>query len=112
MSSPNQCKFQSLFQSLTVCNWVWYFLVRCDVFFVGISKFMGIFWWLHFVSQRLESVYHFLVSKLVLLVEFYEIGCCMACVSSIALTELNDGMLAVSTQCGWCHQWSPIQYVY
>ena len=43
------------------------------------------------------------VSKLVLFVEFHEDGCCKACVSSIALTELNDGMLAVSAQSGCCH---------
>ena len=44
-----------------------------------------------------------LVSKLVLLVEFHEVGCCIECVSLIALTVLNDGMLAVSAQCGCCH---------
>ena len=44
-----------------------------------------------------------LVSKLVLVVESDEVGCCMAYVSSIALTVLNDGMLAVSAQCGCCH---------
>ena len=43
------------------------------------------------------------VSKLVLLVEFHEVGCCMVCVSVIALTVLNDGMLAVSALCGCCY---------
>ena len=41
-----------------------------------------------------------LVSKLVLLVEFHEVGCCMACVSSVALTVMDDGMLAVSAGVG------------
>ena len=47
-----------------------------------------------------------LVSKLVLLVEFQEMGCCMVCVGLIALTELDDGMLEVSAQCGSCHQFN------
>ena len=46
-----------------------------------------------------------LVCKLVLLVEFHEVGCCMACVSLIALTVVDDGMLALSAQCGCCHYW-------
>ena len=45
-----------------------------------------------------------IVSKLVLLMEFHEVVCCMACVSSIAWIGLVDGMPAVSAQC-WCgHQ--------
>ena len=38
--------------------------------------------------------------------EFHEVGCSMACVSLIALSELNDGMFAVSAQCGCCHQFN------
>ena len=44
-----------------------------------------------------------LVSKLVLFLEFHEVGCCMACMWIIALTVLIDGMLAVSAQYGCCH---------
>ena len=37
-----------------------------------------------------------IVSKLVLLQEFHKVECCMACVNTITLTVLNDGMFAVS----------------
>ena len=39
---------------------------------------MGVLWWLHFESQRLESAYHYwLVSWLVLLLEFHVEGSCV-----------------------------------
>ena len=39
---------------------------------------MGILWWLHFESQGLESAYHYwLVSWLVLLLDFHVEGCCV-----------------------------------
>ena len=102
MSSLNQCKFQSLFQVLTVCNWVWYILVRWVVILVGVENFWE-FLVASFCEPEIGICISLLVHKLVLLVEFHEVGCCMACVSLIALTELDDGMLAVSAQCGHCH---------
>ena len=44
-----------------------------------------------------------IVIKLVLLLEFHEVRYCMACVNIMALTVLDDVMLAVSAQCGCCH---------
>ena len=44
-----------------------------------------------------------IASKLVLLLEFHEGGCCIACVCIIALPVQNDGMLAVCEQCGCVH---------
>ena len=52
------------------------------------------------------------VSMLVLFLEFHEVGCCMVCLSIIALTVLNDGMLAVSAQCGCCHHFNISIYTY
>ena len=53
-----------------------------------------------------------IVSKLVLLREFHLVGCCLACMSIIALTVLNDGMLAVSVQCRCCQHFNICIYTY
>ena len=59
MSSPNQYKFKSLFQILTVC------LMGFGIFWLGVLYSLvgiqnyGNFWCLHLVSQRLESVHHY-----------------------------------------------------
>ena len=84
-------------------------LIRFGIFWLGglyfwwDFKIVGHFLVASFCKPEIGICISLLVSKIVLLVEFHEVGCCMACVSLLALTELNDGMFAISAQCGGCH---------
>ena len=40
------------------CAFGWCFLIRWVGFLVGFLEVMGLLWWLHFVSLRLESACH------------------------------------------------------
>ena len=64
----------------SVINWVGYILVRWVVFLVGLQNFGDI---LAASSSKPEigTCISLIVSKLVLLVEFHVVGCCMAWVS-------------------------------
>ena len=74
MSSLHQFNFQTFIQNLTVCNWVGCILVRWGQCFSGVKNIVGVLWWPHFESQRLESAYHY---WLVLSLEFHMEGCCV-----------------------------------
>ena len=102
MSSLKQCKSQSLFQILTVCDGVWYILVTWFVILVGYQNYGNIMVASFCKPEIGICIVLWIVIKLVLLLEFHEVGCCMICVSIMVLTMLNDGMVSVSAQCGCC----------
>ena len=65
----------------SVISWVGYILVMWVVFLVGLQN-LGIFLLVaSFNKPEIGICISFIVSKLVLLMEFHEVGCCMACVS-------------------------------
>ena len=99
LSSANS----NLYSKFKVCNWVKNILVRWVVIMIGYPNYGDIMVASFFKPEIGICIS---VSKLVLLLKFHEVGCCMACVNIMALTVLHGDMLAVSAQCGCCHHFN------
>ena len=71
--------------------------------FGGIFNIVGFFWWLHLISLRLESAYHYSSCSWCYCWSFMKLDAAWHVWFCVALSVMIDGMLAVSAQCGCYH---------